>query len=337
MKNKMIFLAAAICCIGYWSYLFLCFHNPVLTAVSVLVCLFLLWLLYLQMSRTERIVADFFEEINQNLDLLFNKSYESINNLNFLEETLMARINQKIVRIAEILAAERKKSAKEKMSLQSLISDISHQVKTPMTNLKMLHETIQHRDLPDAKRTELLKTMGSQLDKLDFLLTSMVKTSRLEAGLIQLKKEEKNLFNTLAAAVSGITVPADKKNIPIEVFCQDQCLLNHDPKWTAEALFNVMENAVKYSPQNSRIRVSVEKWEMYTKINISDQGRGIPEAHYGKIFQRFYREESSQAIEGIGIGLYLAREIIQKQNGYIMVQSVIGKGSTFSVFLPNAF
>ncbi len=249
----------------------------------------------------------------------------------------MAKINQKVVRIAEVLKSEKEKSMAEKKVLQSLISDLSHQLKTPMTNLKMLHETIQNGDLPEQTRNELLKLMESQLKKLEFLLSFMVKTSRLETGLIQLVKQQCNLFDTLAAALSGVTVAAEKKAIQIRVVCPEVLIVNHDPKWTAEALFNLLENAVKYSPHNSAIIVAVEKGEMYTQINITDQGQGIAETNLGKIFQRFYREQPNQEIEGVGIGLYLAREIIQNQSGYIMVRSTVGEGSTFSVFLANDF
>lgn len=109
----------------------------------------------------------------------------------------------------------------------------------------------------------------------------------------------------------------------------------HDRKWTAEALFNILDNAVKYTPEYGSIRVCVESWEMHLKVSITDTGKGIPENQQGAIFRRFYREEDVHDIEGIGIGLYLAREIISLQNGYIQVTSQVGTGSTFSVFLPH--
>ena len=112
-------------------------------------------------------------------------------------------------------------------------------------------------------------------------------------------------------------------------------IVSHDRKWTAEALFNILDNAVKYTPEYGSIRVCVESWEMHLKVSITDTGKGIPENQQGAIFRRFYREEDVHDIEGIGIGLYLAREIISLQNGYIQVTSQVGTGSTFSVFLPH--
>ena len=112
-------------------------------------------------------------------------------------------------------------------------------------------------------------------------------------------------------------------------------MLAHDRKWTSEALFNILDNAVKYTPAGGNIQVSVQIWEFYVKINITDSGKGIAESRQGMIFKRFYREEEVHDIEGIGIGLYLAREIVTMQGGYIKVASAVGCGSTFSVFLPH--
>lgn len=337
MMNKLFLPLVILLSAVYCVFIHLFFQQPLATAVSVLFCLLFILGSNFYKRRNEKIISDITDEISENLEWLLNHDYQNVNALDLLDETLISKINQKIVRIAEVLKTATEKSTAEKKVLEGFISDVSHQVKTPMTNLKMLHETIQDRDLPEQTRNEMLNLMGTQLEKLEFLLSFMVKTSRLEAGLIQLKKQPGNLFDTLAEALSDITVPAEKKQIRIIVNCPEKYILNHDLKWTAEALFNVLENAVKYSPDNSSITVDVKRGEMYTRINITDQGKGIPEVHYGKIFQRFYREEANLEIEGIGIGLYLTREIIQKQNGYIMVRSVVGDGSTFSVFLPNAF
>ncbi|MEG0598325.1 MAG: HAMP domain-containing sensor histidine kinase, partial [Oscillospiraceae bacterium] len=136
-------------------------------------------------------------------------------------------------------------------------------------------------------------------------------------------------------AISGIIMPAEKKNISVEVHCDESICLYHDPKWTAEALFNILENAVKYSRENGAITIGVEQWEMYTKIDLMDRGLGIAETHINDIFKRFYREDKVRSIEGIGVGLYLTREIITMQQGYIRVKSKENSGSVFSVFLPN--
>ena len=127
----------------------------------------------------------------------------------------------------------------------------------------------------------------------------------------------------------------EKKKICLNVDCPEDLVLSHDSRWTSEALFNLLDNAVKYTPDGGNIQVVVRKWEMYLKIDVIDTGRGITESEQATIFKRFYREEAVHDIEGIGIGLYLAREIIMMQGGYLLVTSEVGKGSTFSVFLPR--
>lgn len=122
---------------------------------------------------------------------------------------------------------------------------------------------------------------------------------------------------------------AEKKKIDVQVECPEHLDARHDRKWTSEALFNILDNAVKYTPAGGQIRVSVEGWEMYVKIDIADTGIGISEQHQGTIFKRFYREDVVHDVDGIGIGLYLAREIVTLQGGYIRVASEVGKGSTF--------
>lgn len=251
------------------------------------------------------------------------------------EESLFYKINHRLIRLYEIMGETRRGIAKERAELQELISDIAHQVKTPIANLKMVNATLLEEPVPEEKQKEFLQAVGGQLDKLDFLMQAMIKTSRLETGIISLEKKEQPIYDTLAAALGGILLSAEKKRIEVRVDCGEDMCVSHDRKWTVEALFNLLDNAVKYTPIGGRIRVSAENREMYLKIDIADTGMGIAEQSQGAIFQRFYREETVREVEGIGIGLYLAREIITMQGGYILVWSSPGHGSTFSVFLPR--
>ena len=239
------------------------------------------------------------------------------------EESLFYKINYRLGRLYEVMQENKNSIAKERTDLQELISDISHQVKTPIANLKMINNTLLENEVPPQKQKEFLTAQASQLDKLDFLMQAMIKTSRLETGVISLEQKQQPVYDTLAA----------KKQIDVQVECPEHLDARHDRKWTSEALFNILDNAVKYTPAGGQIRVSVEGWEMYVKIDIADTGIGISEQHQGTIFKRFYREDVVHDVDGIGIGLYLAREIVTLQGGYIRVASEVGKGSTFSVFL----
>ena len=237
--------------------------------------------------------------------------------MDYEAETLLARISHRLERLYNIMQKDRNTVAKEKADLQSLLSDISHQTKTPIANLKMLNETMLTRPISEEQRREFLQATGSQLDKLDFLIQAMVKTSRLEAGVITLEKKDVLIEETLVSAINGILAPMEKKNIELTVDCPEGLTISHDSRWTSEALFNLLDNAVKYTPAGGSIHVSVQNWEMYWKIDVTDTGRGIPEQEQATIFKRFYREEAVHEVDGIGIGLYLAREIITMQGGYI--------------------
>lgn len=252
------------------------------------------------------------------------------------EESLFYKINHRLVRLYEVMIENRNSVAKERADLQELISDISHQVKTPITNLKMVNATLLEQSMPEERYKRFLRDSGVQLDKLDFLMQAMIKTSRLETGVISLQAKGQPLYDTLAAALGGILLNAEKKQIEVTVDCTETVSAVHDRKWTTEALFNILDNAVKYTPEGGKIHVAVACWEMYAKIDISDTGIGIPEEHQGAIFKRFYREDIVHDAPGIGIGLYLAREIITRQAGFIRVVSEVGAGSTFSVFLPRS-
>lgn len=196
-------------------------------------------------------------------------------------ETLFARINHRLSRLYNIMQENRRKVDAERVELQMLVSDISHQVKTPVANLKMVTDTLLSKPVAEAERADFLQGIRSQTDKLDFLFQALVKTSRLETGTIRLDKKDSLLFDTLAMACSGIVYDAEKKDISVSVDCPEDLSLSHDSKWTAEALFNLLDNAVKYTPVGGKIVVTVEQWEMYVKVNVADTGKGIFESNVG--------------------------------------------------------
>ena len=250
-------------------------------------------------------------------------------------ETQLARIGHRLARLYQIMQENRRRVDEERQELQTLVSDISHQVKTPVSNLKMATDTLLEKPMTEAERTDFIRGIRSQTDKLDFLFQALVKTSRLETGVIQLDKKPGHLFDTVAQAMSGIVYAAEKKEIAVSVDCLEDLAVSHDSKWTSEALLNLLDNAVKYTPAGGKITVSVVLWEMYVEIKVTDTGKGISESNQAAIFRRFYREEEVHEQQGVGIGLYLAREIVTRQGGYIKVVSEPGRGSEFSIMLPT--
>jgi signal transduction histidine kinase len=305
--------------------------NLVLYGLLLTAALFIWGAVFLKFFQIK--LSDFTDSLCRTLDSMIDGSEKP--EMDFDAETSLARITHRLARLYNIMQVNRSKVEEEKVELQSLVSDISHQTKTPIANLKMLNDTLLNRTMPEAKQREFLQATESQLDKLDFLIQAMVKTSRLETGVITLEKKPALLADTLTIAVNGILAPMEKKQIILSVDCPEDLTVLHDSRWMAEALYNLLDNAVKYTPPGGSIRVTVQEWEMYLKIDVTDTGRGISESEQGAIFKRFYREEAVHDIDGIGIGLYLAREIITMQGGYIKVTSTVGKGSTFSVFLPH--
>ena len=249
------------------------------------------------------------------------------------EETVLSKVQNKLLQYYEKMKEERQQSRQDKQTIQELVSDISHQVKTPIANIQMITGILNQHDLPCDKQHEFLNLMAVQIDKLEFLMQSLIKMSRLETGIFVLHLQETRLSDTIAGAVSMILAEAEKKNIQLQADCNSKLTVKHDPKWTAEAIGNILDNAVKYTPEGGTISILVRPWQFYTRIDISDTGIGIDQENYNAIFQRFYRAQEVTTEQGIGLGLYLARGIIARQNGYITVKSQKGKGSTFSVFL----
>ena len=304
----------------------------VLLAGTLLTACALFWLFLLTLFFAKRL-SQFTSDLCQTMDSMITGGQEPARAED--RETIFARISYRLSRLYNILQENRRRVDEERRELQTLVSDISHQVKTPVANLKMVTDTLLAKPVTEQERRDFLQGIRSQTDKLEFLVQSMGKASRLETGAVTLEKKDAPLLDTLAQAMSGIVYGAEQKGISVEVQCPEDLRVSHDSKWTAEALFNLLDNAVKYTPAGGKISVSVEQWEMYVKLDVTDTGKGIPESRQAAIFRRFYREEEVHDQPGVGIGLYLAREIVTRQGGYIKVASEPDRGSAFSVFLPR--
>ena len=324
-----LFLSMAVITL---SLFFITKQTAVLLTGGVLLLCALIWLFLLTQIFGKRL-SEFTSVLCQTLDHMIEGNEVPLRPED--SETTLARICHRLSRLYQIMQENRRKVDEERQELQSLISDISHQVKTPVSNLKMAADTLLEKPVSEAERIDFIRGIRSQTDKLDFLFQALVKTSRLETGVIQLEKKPGRLFDTVAQAMSGIVYAAEKKKIVVSVDCPEDLTVSHDSKWTSEALFNLLDNAVKYTPAGGKIAVSVVLWEMYVEIKVTDTGKGISESNQAAIFRRFYREEEVHEQQGVGIGLYLAREIVTRQGGYIKVVSEPGKGSEFSIMLPT--
>lgn len=199
----------------------------------------------------------------------------------------------------------------------------------------MYTELLEDESLEPEERQRFVQQTKEQARKMKWLLESMLKASRLETGSISFSAEYTCIRRTIGTAISGVYAKAEDKGITIAAEPFEDRKLYHDPKWTAEAIGNILDNAIKYSPSGSTVRVRVLPMEIYTQIEITDQGIGIAREEYNQIFRRFYRSHSVAQEEGSGLGLYLAQLILNKEKGYVTVASEKGKGSSFRIFLLN--
>lgn len=293
------------------------------------ILMFLLIILWNWCQNREQI--EFANEICETLDALMD--HREPENFRPYEDSQVYKVQGKLLQYYEQMQEGQRQSHQDKQMIQELVSDISHQVKTPIANIQMFTDLMKQHQMTEEKRAEFLHTMEIQINKLDFLMQSLIKMSRLETGTFQMNMEENNLYDTIALAINGIWEMADRKEIQINVDCDNCFMIKHDRKWTVEALGNLLDNAVKYTPEGGKVEITVRPWQFYTRIDISDTGIGIASEHYHEIFKRFYRVQEVAAVSGVGLGLYLARTIITQQRGYISVKSKLGEGTTFSVFL----
>ncbi len=240
------------------------------------------------------------------------------------DETRLSRLESRWKEFLGTSVLSNKNLENERHRLEEFISDISHQTKTPMTVIKMYTELLKEEvslgnDASIEKIRKYADELSKQNERLEFLIDSLTKLSRLENGTLEVVAKHDEVGRLIKNAISAIKPKASAKKITINYPADTDNRSLFDMKWTTEALLNILDNAVKYSPEGGKIDIIVDEYEMYTAIHVIDEGPGIKEEDMAKIFGRFYRSSEVQQEEGVGIGLYLSREIIGKEDGYIMV------------------
>lgn len=252
-----------------------------------------------------------------------------------LEEGRLSALAAKCLRVQEKLNLEIGRAQEEKEQVKQLISDMSHQLKTPLANVLLYVEMLCRQELPEGRRQDFLEKLRRQTEKIDWLTASLFKMVKLEQGVISFREENADICTAVRMAVSAVYEKAEKKDIAIEAEGLRETMLWHNPEWTAEILVNLLENAVKYSPPHSKIKIGLQRYETYSRILVTDQGIGVRRDEQSLVFQRFYRGKEVRAREGAGIGLYLSRLIAEQEKGYLTVEPAPGGGSCFSLFLQN--
>lgn len=249
------------------------------------------------------------------------------------DESRLSSLESRLERYLSASALSERNVREQKDQISALISDISHQTKTPVANLQLYAQLLLEQPLT-SQQAECAQTIASQADKLQALIEALVKTSRLETGVLALHPQLCEISTTIQRAAAQYAPKAQQKEITLHIG-QTQGHAVFDPKWTEEAICNLLDNAVKYTPAGGTVTVTVKNYELFSAIQVADTGPGICEEEQAKIFARFYRAPGAWQAEGVGIGLFLTRQIAEKQGGYVKVESTPGKGSVFSLFLPH--
>ena len=252
------------------------------------------------------------------------------------DESAPSALESRMARFLNGSARSLRGVQRQRESIQRLLSDISHQTKTPLANLRLYSSLLMEEELTPRQR-EQAQVIFQQSEKLSFLIETLVKLSRLETDVLAVTPKLQPLAPLLERAASQAKAAAEQKGIALQLHLQQQAEMKalYDLRWTAEALGNLLDNAVKYTPPGGCIQVSATQYELFCRIDVRDNGIGIAEEEQAQIFGRFYRGRQVREQEGLGIGLYLAREIAQKQGGYLKLSSRPGQGSTFSLYLPR--
>ena len=293
--------------------------------IAIAAILLSLAIVLLEKRKTRRIM----KTLNKMLDCAMDGSFVE----NTFDESLVSAVESRLSQYLTASAVSARNLTAEKEKIKELLADISHQTKTPIANILLYAQLLEEQNLPEESKTCVTALRG-QAEKLNFLIASLVKLSQLEIGVFTLHPVSNAIELMLEEAVKQFALKAAQKEIQITINNTDARAV-FDYKWTTEALCNLLDNAVKYTPPGGSIQLSVKEYELFCRIDLADNGIGISEEEQAKVFSRFYRSQSVSEQDGVGIGLYLTRQILSGQGGYVKVASTRGRGSVFSVFLPR--
>lgn len=293
----------------------------VLALISIIVAFIIVLINYIRTKRT-------MDTLEKMIESAADGEYSETK----FDESRLSSLETKFSNYLSSSDTSSKNIIKEKEKIKTLISDISHQTKTPISNLLLYSELIEEEDLSEEMLSNV-EAIKQQAEKLRFLIESLVKLSRLENGILNLAPTREEIKPMLQDVYEQYISKARGKNLEL-IIENTTSKATFDRKWTTEALGNIVDNAIKYT-NSGEITINVKEYEIFTRIDISDTGIGIAESEQAEVFSRFYRSQSVHNDEGVGIGLYLTREIISSEGGYIKLTSELGVGSTFSVYIPR--
>lgn len=273
------------------------------------------------------------DKIFKKLDIMIDSAINDTFSESMFSEKKLSKLEAKMYQYLSAGKTSLRQINEEKNTIKTLIADISHQTKTPISNILLYSQLLSEAGELSENTRVLVSQLENQTENLNFLISSLVKISRLENGIVTVNPQ-KNSISELLGSIDLKNLAA-KKGISVKIDNTLNAFAFFDFKWTLEAVSNIVDNAVKYTSSGGTVTVCAKEYEMFVCIDVIDTGIGISEEETAKIFTRFYRSSRVSDIQGVGIGLFLSREILSKEGGYIKVYSKINQGSTFSVFLPK--
>ena len=269
------------------------------------------------------------KKINKYLNEINNGNYELKIEENCEDE--LSKLKNELYKTTVLLRETAENSEQEKINLSNSLADISHQIKTPLTSIRIMLDNIEENPDMDSKtREEFIEDISKQIDWISSLAISLLKLAKFDAGAIKMNDQEVNVKKLINHVLSNLAILLDIKNIKIEQKIDDDTIIKADYNWQLEALTNIIKNAIEHSNENGTIHIDVENNSVFVKIKIRDEGEGIDKKDIKHIFDRFYKAKKSSE-NSIGIGLSLAKTIIEQENGYIKVDSEVDRGTTFEI------
>lgn len=291
-----------------------------LLSLLFLACALLLFFYLRKRQRKISGLAGYMEELNRDnyrLDVEDNSDDE------------LTGLRNEVYKTTVLLREQADRAGRQKRALADSVADISHQLKTPLTSMTILVDNLSEDvDMNPDTRRHFMAEISRQLTGMSWLITTMLKISRLDAGVVELERTKLNVRALVEEALGRLEIAAEWRNVSFAVDIPEDAEMTGDRKWTGEALMNILKNAIEHSPAGGEVEISGEENDVYTQIEIRDHGTGVGEEERRRLFERFYRGASPKE-DSIGIGLSLAKEIVEKQGGYIAVEAAPGEGCIF--------
>lgn len=269
------------------------------------------------------------DELDRYIQDVSNKMYEI--GIDKESEDELNRLKDSLYKITVMLKEDSESKRKQNEAILELVSDISHQLKTPITSIQILLDNIlENENMDSDTRRKFTLEILRQVKGMNFLIFSLLKLSKLDACVVEFDNEEISVNKLVADILANLDVLIELKHLDVHVDVSENVRFDGDYNWNKEAVLNIVKNAVEYTPDGKNIFIGAEENDLYTKIVIRDEGKGIDEKDLPHIFERFYKRDNS-AEDSFGIGLALSKSIVEKQNGFVSVDSEVGKGTTFTI------